>query len=305
MGSRAVALAAWVVLLAAGAVSGAPCGALVCLQAAAGARGDCAAEAEDDFTEAKSLCQDRAPVCVMACAWRREECRTAIGFVRGQEACDEELQRATAECIARHARGSVRRALCLDRAELAHVRCRARVRRETRRERRRCDREIVVCVEGCGPGSPPGGSVACRAEASRTLKSELAACAATARATRSTCLDKDSTCVQDCRAARDACSGPARASLASALVVCDTEERTAATACAGDATCVQSAESAGFACREAARAAASPALEACAGAYLRCGRDCPAPAAEPAVAGGTAAARARSACTLAGDGALR
>jgi hypothetical protein len=297
----AVLTAAGAVLFAAGAAFAVPCGALVCLRAAAGGRGDCAAPARDDFTAARSLCQERDPICAEACAWRREECRTGVGFIQAEDACDERLRQARAKCVVRHPRGSVRRRLCLDRAQLADVRCRARVRRRTRRERRRCDREIVVCVGGCGPGSPPGGSVPCRAAAARMLKGALSACGATARAERSACLDKDGACVEDCSDAQDACTAPIQAALAAAMLACTDQERTDAAACGGDASCTQAAESTAWTCRETARSDAAPGLAACAQQYRQCVRACPAEAdATPAPA-----ARERSACTLSGAEALR
>jgi hypothetical protein len=293
--------AAGMVLVAAGAAGAAPCGALVCLQATAGARGDCVAQARDDFTAARSLCRERDPICVEACGWRREECRTDTGLSDRLAACDERLRQARVRCAARHPRGSARRRLCLDRAEGADARCRARARRRTLRARQRCDREIAVCIGVCGPGSPPGGSVVCRAEAARMLKSARASCVATAQAERSACLDKDGACVEDCHDARDGCTAPVQASLAAASLACTQQEEADAGACGGDASCTQAAEAKGLECRDTARSDAAPGLAACTSQYRQCIRACPAPG------GGTSAsaARAQGACTLAGEEARR
>jgi hypothetical protein len=288
-------------LIGARAVVAAPCGALLCLRAAIGARGGCAAQAHDDFTVAKSLCADRDPICVSACASHHESCRTGVGLVPGLEACDDALRIARAECDVRHAGEPLRRALCLDRADLVHARCRARVRRETLRRVRRCNREIVVCITACGPGSPPGGSVPCRVEAARGLKAALAACGAEAAARRNACLAADQGCVEDCRAAYDTCTAPARTDSAAARAACDADELAGVAACGGDPACVPSAEANGFACREAARADAAPALRACAAAHRQCRRGCSGSADVDRLH----ALASEAGCTLAGDGASR
>jgi hypothetical protein len=122
------------------------------------------------------------------------------------------------------------------------------------------------------------------AEANAALDAVIADCRATYQVTASACLDKDVTCVQDCRDAREVCNGPTNTTLAAALAACAAQEVTAVAACqaanpGGGAAfdqCVTAAQANATTCRDAALDAAAPGLEACTVQYLACVRACPA-----------------------------
>jgi hypothetical protein len=235
------------------------------------------------FQDALDECVERDAECVAACSAERQDCRDDTSLGPELAACDLELMLATQRCRDEFRPGSIRRGFCIDRARARGFRCRTRAVRSAKRELVACATAFVGCVEGCGPGSPPGGSDSCRAEARDTLDAARASCRTTFRVTKGGCLGKDITCVQDCVAAQDTCEAAPQASLDDAIAGCNAERNAGLAACrtanpdGGQALedCEDAVWASAFACREAAVQAAAPGFAACTDAYIACVRACP------------------------------
>lgn len=255
-----------------------------CLQAARAGLRDCTSSARGAFQEALDGCIERDHICVDACRSIRAGCRDDTGTGAGIAACTALAVTEKARCRERFPPFSERREDCIDRAEVRASRCRRDVVRGARRALRACRQGFRQCVGACGPGGPIEGAKACVAEAKAAFDAVVADCRLTYQVTASACLDKDVTCVQDCRDAREVCAGPTTASVTAALAACASQEVAAVAACqaanpGGGAAfdqCVTAAQASATTCRDAALDAAAPGLEACTLQYVACVRACPA-----------------------------
>jgi hypothetical protein len=254
-----------------------------CIEAARGARGACVSSAAGAFTDALDGCLERAVLCLAACRDERQSCRDRTSLAPDLAACEAELVLATERCRNEFRPGSIRRALCVDRARVAGFRCARRAAANARHDLRACRSAFGACAETCGPGSPPGGPQSCRAEARGAFDAARAACRTTFRVTTGACLNRDITCVQDCVAAFDACDAAASGVLDAAIATCSAERDTELAACqaanpeGGPAleACEDTVRATAFACREAALQAAAPGFASCVEAYAGCLRTCP------------------------------
>jgi hypothetical protein len=254
-----------------------------CIQAVRGERRECVSSVTGVFLDRLDGCHELAATCVGACRSHRQDCRDATDLGQALLACNVELTGRTQECRETFRPGSIRRALCVERARVRGVRCRARAARRARVEQKACRLAFAGCIGSCGPGGPPEGADTCRAQAKDDLQSALAVCQTTFRVTTNACLDKDLACSEACGDGRAACTTPARTSLGAAIGSCNTQRNAALAACAtanpddGQAldACAQSAQAAASTCRDAAREAAQPALTACAADFVACVRSCP------------------------------
>jgi hypothetical protein len=254
-----------------------------CLQAASGARAGCVATAAATLHDALDGCVELDPGCVAACRAQRQDCRDDTNLGAAVAACQPQEDIAKERCRSEFRAGSIRRAFCIDRARVRGFRCRRLSQRSVKRELGACDSAFVGCTDACPPGSPPGGSDNCRAEARDALDAARALCRTTFRVTTGGCLGKDITCVQDCVAARDVCEAPLRESRDAAIARCNGERDAGLTACrstnpdGGQALedCEDAVWANAFACREAVAQAGLPGFEACATANASCIRGCP------------------------------
>lgn len=255
-----------------------------CLQAARAELRDCTSNARGAFQEALDGCIARDHVCVDACRSVRADCRDDTGTGPEIAACQARAVMDKARCREQFPPFSERRENCIDRAEVRAARCRREVLRRARRAFRACRQGFRACAGACGPGGPIEGARTCTAEAKAAFEAVVADCRATYQVTASACLNKDVTCVQDCRDARAVCAGPTEASLAAALAACASQQVAAVAACQaanpGGGTafdqCVTAAQASATTCRDAALDAAAPGLEACTLQYVACVRACPA-----------------------------
>lgn len=254
-----------------------------CIAAARSAYKECVSSAGGAFTDALDGCLERDHECVEACRSQRQDCRDGTGIGAELVACDAELAATKAKCRNQFPLLSKRRQACLYRAEVSASRCRTRVRRRFRRALRDCRAAFTQCTGTCGPGGPPGGTGTCRAEGKAAFGAVLASCKQTFQVTVAGCLNKDSTCLQDCGDARDTCNAPAWATLDAALAACTAQEKTDVAACQvanpGGGTafqqCVTTAQANASACRDAATQAAAPGFAPCTQQYLGCVHACP------------------------------
>jgi hypothetical protein len=254
-----------------------------CLQAARAELRECVSSASGAFGEAIDSCLDRDRECVDACRTGRQDCRDATALGTDLLACDVELAAAKAACRNSFPIGSRRRAICIDRAEIAGSRCRRMAFGRVRRELRTCRSDFDQCAGACAPGALPGGVETCRSERKAAFKGVVAGCRRVHQAAASACINKDVACVQDCAEARGDCTAPTRAILDAAIASCSTQRGVDLTACAmanpagtpALQACVDDARATASTCRDAALAASEPGFAACAGEYVACLRACP------------------------------
>ena len=254
-----------------------------CIQAARGARQECVSSASGVFREALDGCLERDHTCVDACRAARHDCRDATSLGEDLLSCDLALIAAKAECRSEFPPGSVRQAICIDRARIDGFRCRRHAVRRARRDLSACESAFAECTQTCGAGGPPGGPDTCRSEAKDAREAAHRDCKTTFRATTAACINKDVTCVHDCLDARDACDASARTTVDGAIASCNAERDAALAACraanpSGSEAleqCERTVQANALACREAALQAAIPVFGACAASYVRCVRTCP------------------------------
>ena len=254
-----------------------------CIQAARGARVSCVSSAAGAFGDTLDGCVDLDAGCVAACSGERQACRDDTSLGADRAACELEEDRAKERCRNELRPGSIRQAICIDRARVRGFRCRRQAQRRHRRELRACTASFVSCAEACLPGSLPGGPGSCRDRARDEFDAARALCRTTFRVTTGGCLGKDFTCVQDCVAAQDECETAPRAGLDAAIAACKAERDSGLSACrsanpdGGEAleSCEDAVWANAFACREAAVGAAQPGFAACAATYIGCVRACP------------------------------
>jgi hypothetical protein len=255
-----------------------------CLQAARGELRDCVSSASGAFGEALDGCLERDHECVDACRTGRQDCRDDTTLGRDLVACEVEQAAAKTTCRDSYPIGSRRRAICIDRAEVANFRCRRTAFRSVRHELRTCRSGFDQCAGACGPGAPTGGTGICRSQGKTDFKAVVAGCKQVHQATASACINKDVGCVQVCAEARDDCTAPTRAILDASIASCGAQQAADLTACAtanpaGTAAlqaCIEAAGADAFTCRNAALTASEPGFAACAGQYVACLRACPA-----------------------------
>ena len=255
-----------------------------CLQAARAELRDCTSSARGAFQEALDGCIARDHVCVDACRSIRVDCRDDTETGAEIAACTALTVTEKGRCRERFPPFSERRENCIDRAEVRASRCRRDVVRRARQAFRACRQGFRQCAGACGPGGPIEGAKTCVTEAKAAFDAVVADCRLTYQVTASACLDKDVTCVQDCRDTREVCNGPTAAALGGALGACASQEIAAVAACqaanpgggAGFDQCVTAAQANATTCRDAALDAAAPGLEACTAQYAICVRACPA-----------------------------
>lgn len=256
-----------------------------CIQAARSAYLACASSATGAFTEALDGCLERDRTCIDACRADRQDCVGATSLGEDLAACQLELAAARDDCRTTFPLGSNRRKACLDRAQIGGFRCRRRAGARVRLELEACGASFVQCAEPCGPGEPPGGIGACRAEGRAAVEEALGLCKTTRKVTVSACLNKDLTCLQDCGDAQETCTAPTRASLDGALATCQAERDAAVAACqaenpGGGASledCIETAQADALACRDTALDASQAGFASCTTSYAGCVRGCPAP----------------------------
>jgi hypothetical protein len=279
---RSIALAAWALAIAgAPAVTAAArlCNA-PCLQTARAERRTCEAQAGASFLEGIDGCLERDHTCVNACRSQRQECREDTGADAELLGCVDQTQQAKDQCRSKFATGSKKLESCIDQAQLAGFQCRKAVRQTFRRQLRECRRAFDPCARACGPGVPPLGSRACKAEERQTLEASRAECNTTFLATSRACVNRDGACIQDCAATRQACNAPTQATLDAARAACRTQEAAAIAACqaaggSGLQQCITTAQSDAFTCRDTAVDAATPGFAACTQQHLGCVAACP------------------------------
>jgi hypothetical protein len=256
-----------------------------CIQAARAAYRDCASSAGGAFSDALDGCLGRDRTCIDACRTDRQDCREATSLGQDLATCQLELEASKDECRNAFPPGSKRRAACLDRAEVAHFRCRRGAVSGALAALKACGSGFDACAASCGPGQPPGGVDSCKAQGKSAVVDALRQCKVTRVVTVSACVNKDSTCVLDCSDARDICNAPTQNILAGAIASCHAQRRAALTACqAGNPgggaaleACVDAAQANAFTCRDAALEASLPGLASCTASYAGCVRACPAP----------------------------
>jgi hypothetical protein len=254
-----------------------------CLQAARGELRDCTSSATGTFVDALDSCVAGDRHCIDACRSTRQDCRDGTSLGEDLVACRLELAAAQESCRRSFEIGSIRRTICLDRAQAASSRCHRRSALRFARTLRDCRSAFGECTGACGAGEPPGGTDTCRADGRAAFKGVIAGCRLAHRVTASACINRDVTCVQECDDARATCTAPIRATLDAALATCTAQQATALAACAGAnpagsaalSQCVETARATASTCRDAALNAAAPGLEACAGPYVVCVRACP------------------------------
>ena len=282
-------LAVLVVVLASSATFGATTGGTTrdcvdpCIRAARAARVSCVSSAAGAFEDTLDGCVDLDPGCVAACRAERQDCRDDSSLGADLATCALEEDQAKERCRDAFRPGSLRRAICIDRARVRGFRCRRQAGRRHVRELRACTASFVACAGACLPDSWPGGPDSCRAQARDDFDAARALCRTTFRVTTGGCLGKDVTCVQDCVAARDACETAPRAGLDAAIAGCKAERDAGLAACrsanpdGGEAleSCEDAVWANAFACRETAVQAAQPGFTACATTYVDCVRACP------------------------------
>src|SRR5262249_47313531 len=123
-----------------------------CFQAARADRRECTGSATGVFLDAVDGCLERDHVCVEACRSLGQDCRDSTGTGAALLACSAELVQRRQRCRDRHPIGSERGENCIDRAELAHVRCRREARWNFREALADCGRAFDDCTASCGPG---------------------------------------------------------------------------------------------------------------------------------------------------------
>lgn len=254
-----------------------------CIQAARGARRDCVSSAAGAFLDDLRGCLERGVGCLSACREELQECRDATSLGTDLAACRVERDQATAGCRERYRPGSVRRVVCVYRARARASRCRRRAVGRAREAVRRCRSGFVDCARTCGPGVPPGGPAACRAQARGEFREARAGCRTSFRVTTGGCLGRDIPCVAECVDRRDACDAAVRSSLDPAIAACKAERNAGLAACRASnpddpqvlGACEDTVRANAFACREEALAAAAPGFGACTTSYVSCVRACP------------------------------
>ena len=254
-----------------------------CLVAARKARSECVSSASGAFTDAFAACVAHDVECVESCRFELQECRDGLGLGAALVTCDADELSAKNRCRDRFPAGSLRRDVCILRAEIAGSKCRLGAFRDFRHSIQDCRSAFGQCTDGCLPGGPAAGVDACKADAQAALKADLASCQRTYVATASGCINRDVTCVEDCGDARDTCNAPTQSMFLAASMTCTAAEKAAAAACVaanpggGPALeqCLMSAQANAFECRQAALQAAAPGFAACAQAYVGCVADCP------------------------------
>jgi hypothetical protein len=255
-----------------------------CLQAARAELRECASSASGAFGEAVDACLERDRECVDACRTGRQDCRDDTTLGTDLLMCQLELDAAKEACRTSYPIGSTRRAICIDRAEIAGSRCRLTAFRRVRGELRTCRSDFDQCTGACAPGTLPGGVAACRSDAKAAFKGIVAGCRRVHQAAASACINKDVACVLDCAEARSTCTAPTRAILDAAIASCSAQQAADLTGCAmanpagtpALQACVDAARATASTCRDAALAASEPGFAACAGQYVGCLRACPA-----------------------------
>jgi hypothetical protein len=250
-----------------------------CLQAGRAELRECTSSAAGAFADALSGCLERDRKCVDACRAGRQDCRDETTVGSDLLTCRLELAAAKETCRSSFPIGSNRRAICIDRAEIAGFRCRRTAFQRVRRELRTCRSDFDQCAGACAPGAPSSGDEACRAAGRAAFRDVVARCRTVHKATASACINKDVACVLACDEERSDCNAPTRTALDAAIATCSTQRAADLAACAGTPdhqACVDTAQANALACREAALTVSEPGFAACAAQYVSCLRTCPA-----------------------------
>src|SRR5262245_15426351 len=110
-----------------------------CFQAAKAGFHDCVSSAQGAFVTALDGCLEHARTCLAACRSERQDCLDGTGLDEGYAACAADLEARKARCRLRFRDGSLRQAICINRAEIQGFRCRSEARRSFLQAVRGCD----------------------------------------------------------------------------------------------------------------------------------------------------------------------
>lgn len=242
------------------------------------------AQCREDYQAAKDACLNRDHECVEACRAGRSECVDATGLDEDLAACRDTLRAAKAQCRADHPEGSAERDQCIDQAQVTAFLCRKDARKEAKPALTACRAGFRACAKACPPPDPPssGGDVRqCKLDA----KSAYVTCKSDARENFQTqkdlCLNRDHTCVENCRAGRDACRQPVEDQLDAEIAACNqARSDQIQNVCNPQpepqrSECITDAQVTAFQCRDQAREDARPNFQACRDGFKACAQACP------------------------------
>jgi hypothetical protein len=244
-------------------------------------------QCKEDYQTAKDACLNRDHACVEGCRAGRAECVDATSVDEDLAACRDDLRDAKAACRAAHPEGSAELDQCIDQAQVVAFQCRKGARKAAKPALSACRTGFRACAKSCPPPATPSSGEdvrQCKLDAKTVYRTCKLDSREAFQSQKDLCLNRDHTCVEGCRAGRDACRQPVEDQLDADRAACNATRDAAVQNCKdlyADGTperdaCITNAQVDAFQCRDQARETARPNFQACGDGFKSCAEACPA-----------------------------
>lgn len=245
---------------------------------------DCTAACKETFQTAKDACLNRDHACVEVCRANRAQCRLDTGFDAAIDACNDGLEARRAACRVDNPPGA-ERDHCVDLAQIDAFECRDAARELAKPLLKQCRKDFRACAKACPAPDPvtPVDPKGCIGDAKTAAATCTATCKEDFQIAKDDCRNRDHNCVEQCRADRNACRQPIRATLDGDLAVCTADRQTGVDGCTTQFPpprdpaaeidfdqCVDGVQVDAFVCRDGAHETARPGFVACKDGFRTC-----------------------------------